>query len=366
MNGKSAGNVQTSIYRMKKNSSFILVAAVFAIIYCGTGSGVAAATITLNASDSFNISSWTGGTNWSDGKAPVAANDYVVASDRILRSSYSTVGADISFGGHSLTLGDGSTGGTLAVVGSGSVGYKVTVNNLILNKGIVTSYLSSTTSPTSLFTLSGAIQLGSGGGSFSAGAGGSDYRSFTVDASIGGTGGLIVTGINNKTGYYSTVTLNTANSYSGGTYVTNSASGGYTVLALYADGAAGTGNVTVGVGGKLYLANGLTHNYIDDSANLVLQLGLSAGSVELNFSGADILSGLSLDGGTNFLSAGNYDASTLNNLYGSAMFSGDGILSVVPEPSVMNLTILGTVFFLFWKKGKIAGMVSKNKGVRAT
>ncbi|MCF7818233.1 MAG: autotransporter-associated beta strand repeat-containing protein [Kiritimatiellales bacterium] len=90
------------------------------------------------------------------------------------------------------------------------------------------------------------------------------------------------------------------------------------------DGAFGTNDVTVADGATLVLQGGSLNDYIGDSADLVL--GTNA-NLNLNFSGTDTINSLSLDGGSNLVAAGVYDAASLG-FHGTGTYTGSGTLTV--------------------------------------
>ena len=133
--------------------------------------------------------------------------------------------------------------------------------------------------------------------------------------------------------------------------------GGTTVAAnafliAQADGTLGAGNLSV-TGGKLTLQTGVTNNYIADTATVSFNTGLAASAINLNYTGSDTVGAISLNGGTSFLSAGTYNATALNNAYGSNAFTGNGSFTVVPEPSTMaacSVALLLTAGHLFRRR----------------
>jgi autotransporter-associated beta strand protein len=132
----------------------------------------------------------------------------------------------------------------------------------------------------------------------------------------------------------STLTLSAANSYAGGTTV----SAGTLVANL--DGALGSGNVAVSNGATLSLTGGTANDYVADPAQLVLD---SSSTLNLNFTGADTVNKLSLDGGATWLSAGSYDAAALDSL-GTGTYTGAGSLLVtIPEPTTISLFVISGV-----------------------
>jgi hypothetical protein len=95
-----------------------------------------AAAVTLTASDAAGTSSFNSGTNWSDGLAPSAGNDYIVGNDLRLRTPGD--GGSYTFGGDSLTINPDPTDDRLGLTykGTGNTG-SITIDNLILNGGSV-------------------------------------------------------------------------------------------------------------------------------------------------------------------------------------------------------------------------------------
>ena len=77
-------------------------------------------------------------------------------------------------------------------------------------------------------------------------------------------------------------------------------------------------------GAALTLQNGVLNDYISRKTTLVLN---STSILDLNFSGADIIGGLSLDGGATWLPNGTYTAAQLVTL-GLPACTGIGSLTV--------------------------------------
>ncbi len=113
--------------------------------------------------------------------------------------------------------------------------------------------------------------------------------------------------------------LSSANIYDGGTTV----SAGTLVAA--ADGALGSNDVSVSGGATLVLTNGVSNDYIADTASLVLD---GSAALDLAFTGTpDTIASLSLDGGSTTVPDGTYDAAALSGL-GSGTYTGAGSLVV--------------------------------------
>ncbi|MCF7817988.1 MAG: autotransporter-associated beta strand repeat-containing protein [Kiritimatiellales bacterium] len=131
------------------------------------------------------------------------------------------------------------------------------------------------------------------------------------------------------------VILSGNNTYSGGITV----SGG--TLVGNADGAFGSGNVTLATSTNiivtLVLTNGLLNNYIADTATLIMDTNAI---LNLDFIGTpDTVAAISLDGGTNFLADGIYDAAALATAGGNGIYTGTGSLKI----GVGGVTSIGSV-----------------------
>ncbi|AHF93306.1 anchor protein [Opitutaceae bacterium TAV5] len=263
---------------------------------------------------------FTTGTIWGEENPPSSANDYFAGSYRVETPSGTT---DYTFGGKSLTL-NGS--GVLAFRGSGVV----TIEDFRFGgtSGQIQNWSNN------LARLAGKITVTSYGI-----INPTNNRTIEISSLIQGTGYL-----NIRNG---TVQLTSANTYSGGTDIVFNSNGNGRLEAL-ADGALGTGKVRLlDSGVSLKLSGGITHDYINDNADLQLHADLAAGAVELSFVGTDIIGRLSLDGGASWITSGTYGSLTSDAQHKLAVFSGDGILQVgaaIPEASASVLIVaLGTV-----------------------
>lgn len=298
---------------------------------CALASPAGAATITQTTSDSLSTDdSFLLGAHWGDGLAPNAASDYFSSTQ--LRTPGTAGG--YTFAGKSLTL---SLGSTLAYKGGGT-GDTITVTDLRMGGGALSNW----SSPAGV-TFAGSILLNVG--SDAAHTGGllniNGGFGFTVSSAISGTGGLGVTYNGASSQSASAVVLSHAsNTYSGGTTVSS-----FAYLDAQADGALGTGNVTLN-GGQLKLEMGATSNYIADSAKLILASTLANGAVNLAFTGTDNIAGLSFDGGTTLAAAGTWGSLTSGAQNTSALFTGTGMLNVVPEVPTTALLVGGGALLL--------------------
>ncbi|MET0262980.1 MAG: PEP-CTERM sorting domain-containing protein [Rariglobus sp.] len=303
--------------RIQFGSSVRIAAVAFASFCLLPAHVLKAADISLTADGAF---AGTGG--WSNGQAPTAGNNYFSSTYSVVTA---LVGADIVFAGDSLTL----NGGFLNVRTGNS---SVTVNDFRITNGTVRNLVDGV-NPTIL----GNITL-TGWGLFSPTGNSVQNRSMRINAAIGGTGELRV-----RTG---TVFLNSANNtYSGGTLLQTDA-GFATRLNVSRDGALGTGNVSVKSGSFLSLGGGTTHNYLGNTASLILENSLTPGSIALSFTGTDLIGGISFDNGTTWAAAGTWGAVGSGAMFEHSVFTGTGWLEVsaIPEPSTFALLMGGCAF----------------------
>jgi autotransporter-associated beta strand protein len=131
-----------------------------------------------------------------------------------------------------------------------------------------------------------------------------------------------------------TLTLNTVNTYSGGTAVNQG------ILDVQTDGGLGAGNVAVSDPATLQLDSGATNGYISASADLLLNGG--APLINLNFTGTNFIHALSYDGGSTYQPAGVYGAAGSGATYENSRFGGSGYLTVSAAPSTNVLTTSGS------------------------
>jgi fibronectin-binding autotransporter adhesin len=177
-----------------------------ALVASITLAGLAQATVvTQTANDPGGSSSFTSGTNWSDGLVPSSGKDYETA--KLIRTPS---GGSPTFAGNSLTI---KSPGGLALIG----GAAATVSNLIIESGGIIGNSSGGTTP----SLAGNITLNGNlvWTTNTADIGGS--RHSTVTASISGTGGIEVanksTDKNSSGGVTNgSLTLSASNSFTGG------------------------------------------------------------------------------------------------------------------------------------------------------
>jgi autotransporter-associated beta strand protein len=135
-----------------------------------------------------------------------------------------------------------------------------------------------------------------------------------------------------------TLVFNGSNTYSGGTLLYKGS------LIANTDGALGFGNVNLNASRvTLTLQNGITNNYIADTATLRIGRGAS---VNLNFTGTNLIAALVINGVVQTL-PGTYGSSASGAQFKfDNIFSGHGTLTLVPEPSTWAMTILGAGLLL--------------------
>lgn len=287
---------------------------------CFTATSISkAANVYLTASDSEASPAFTTTSTWSNGEAPSASHDYFI-NGNLFGSTPNTPNTSYIFAGKSLTI---SNGAQFVVRGWNNT---ITVSNLILSAGGSIRNWAGSSGPTFV-------------GSITVEGSGSIFANVKVSASIGGNGQLLIE--------RGTVILSGQNTFSGGTVLKSHASGN-AILDAQHDGALGTGNVTLEAGTTLKLGGGITHNYINDAAALILNSGATANSVTLSFVGTDAIGALSFDGGNTWASEGTWGAIGSGARYTSSLFSGSGILQVgpaIPEPSTTTLWVSGIVLY---------------------
>jgi autotransporter-associated beta strand protein len=113
----------------------------------------------LLANDALNTSSWTAGTNWTDGQPPHAGANYFTSSN-LLRTP--TTGSAVTFAGDSLTLGPSVSGSSQMILKLNPPGGTYVINNCTNAGGIISAGISNGTN-----FLSGSNWVVSAPGGFS-------------------------------------------------------------------------------------------------------------------------------------------------------------------------------------------------------
>lgn len=169
-----------------------------ALILGGVACG---ADVTLGTADAFGTSSLEVAGGWSNVAAPSAANDYIVSITR-LRTPADTLSH--TFAGNSLKIT--TTNGNLTFKGSGSP--VITINNLILDGGLIDHLMSSA----DVFNLAGNLAITGTGSRIAASQG-----AINVAAAVSGTGDLAI--INNLITTFSGLNTYTGTITLGGAFV---------------------------------------------------------------------------------------------------------------------------------------------------
>jgi len=305
---------------------------------------IQAAVITLSSGDAAGFSSFTNGTHWSTPGVPSAGNTYVVSGPQtgtgLIRAPGDSVVSAYTFGGDSLTLFANTAGQQTQLRYKSTADQSLTVN-LIMQSTLGTATVDSSSGGGNP-TLNGTINV-TGPGLFQAPAAG---KIFTLNSTLSGSGSLTFNGGGGGTSFLLTSANNTL---SGGITVGNGMS-----LTVTANGGLGSGNVTLfSTTSKLVLSSGSDNNFFGDTANLILPTGLASGAVNLNFTGIDILGGISLDGGLTTLTAsGTYGAVGSGADFTSTDFTGTGLFQIaaVPEPATFALLGMGSLMLLLRRR----------------
>jgi beta-glucosidase len=223
------------------------------------------ATIALNASDALNTSSFNSGLHWTGGAAPAAGNAYQTAGF-LLRTPQNAT--SVSFPGDSLEV---QSGGTLRQKTAATV----TITNLILQNTAILELTqpNGVNTAASAGTLAGGITV-NGTATLHAGISGDNAgHTFTLNSTIGGSGGFTTSGS------VGTLILTATNTYAGLTTVTAGTLGGFGVI---------SGPITVTSGGSL-APGGTTNRTLTISNSLTLN---GTVSLKINKTGAMLTSDL--------------------------------------------------------------------------
>lgn len=290
-------NVPSSRTVLSAGAAFLFAAA----------STLQAATIPQDQSQSSpDANGWTVASIWNPNGAPIAGNDYINPLGFTLRTPEATS----TFAGDSLTIR-----GTLGLKSAVSTSRTKTVNNLILDGGVIQNF---TDGANFIQTLAGNVTVLSNS---SVVVGNSlQVRHTVLSAAIGGSGNLSVSTLGGS-GSRLEVT-NAANTFSG---FWNLNSG---LLRFTLDGSVGNGDIRVS-GGTLEIQ----HNWNNNGS----LLDIDGGNITL---GAFNWTVGALDLGGSSLAPDNYTVAELNS-FGTGVFSGTGSITVVPEPTVVSMMICG-------------------------
>ncbi|MFM8495478.1 MAG: beta strand repeat-containing protein [Planctomycetia bacterium] len=244
-----------------------LAAAVFVLLTIR--SPAMAADISLNQSDPAGQSSFNTGANWTDGLAPTAGNNYFTSAFTLRTPNDSS--SNFTFAGDALTI---DASGALRYVGLANATPVITVNNLIMEGGLLINGANEIASGTSTLTLSGSMTIKSNSG-LNLGITDSMTHNMVLNSTLTGTGGFYI-GTSTVSGSINPASLVTINGNNSGF------SGGFFISRNYTD----KNSTTVTLNGT-----NATYPQIMSSATIRLghanalgtgQLGIDAGTVDLN------------------------------------------------------------------------------------
>ncbi len=287
-----------------------------------------AATVTLNASDTINNSSFNAAGGWSDASAPHGGGDYLVNNGIRLRTPAN--GSSHAFAGDSLTLGPSGTtgyglpGGELMYKGTGNTG-TITINSLILNGGSIAH----ANGVGDIFNLAGNISVLANSTIYT------KQGQINLLANLSGAGTITNPG-SDGVGSRNLTLSASANTFTGNLVIGQTAFAGAANARLelaqnanlnFVIGANGINNSVSGLGGATF--NGL-FNFDLSGASTSLGDSWSIATVATkSFGGTFGVNGFTDAGGDTW----QRNANGVTYLFDE----GNGMLTVVPEPSTFAL-----------------------------
>lgn len=274
---------------------------------------------------------WDTPENWSDNAAPSAANDYVVDNATVRSPDASST----SFAGNSLTIQNGAVLNLYRT----NTGSYFNNNHAIPGLSVSNAEIRPESSNGSIaHTLTNALAL-SGANTVNMTQRSNYTMHLFLGGAITGSGSLNVTRSNTGS-ERKFVFSGDASGYSGDITVDGHTASSKTLIFDIANaGGWGTGNLTLGNFGVLNFTTAF------DSGSSFLAMSDSS---SLNLGAGASIAGLSIDG--NAVPLGTYSADELTALGFGGNFSGDGSLSVIPEPSSSLLLVLSSSLLLIRKR----------------
>ena len=199
-----------SMFLMRQPVLAVMSLGIILVAFAGASP---AATITMNASDALNTSSFNSGLHWNGGAAPTAGNAYQTVNF-LLRTPANA--SDIAFAGDSLEV---QNGGSLR----DKTAATVTITNLILDGGSAleltqpnnVNNAGAAGSVAGVITLTGTATIHAGLSTDVAG------ETLTISAPVGGTGGFVTAGSTGNIIFTSTNTFSGGATVNGGTVLVN-------------------------------------------------------------------------------------------------------------------------------------------------
>lgn len=309
-----------------------------------------AADISLFQSDPVGQSSFNTGTSWTGGLAPTAGNNYFTAAFTLRTPNDSS--SDFTFAGDALTI---DASGALRYVGLANSTPVITVNNLIMDGGLLINGANEIASGTSTLTLSGTMTVRSNSG-LNLGIADSMAHNVVLNSTLTGTGGFYI-GTSTVSGSINPAALVTINGNNSGF------SGGVFISRNYTD----KNNTTVTLNGT-----NATYPQIMSSATIRLghvnalgtgQLAIDAGTVDLNGLSPTIGS-LAGTGGAVVNNGGGAVTFTVGNNNTTSTYSGL-ILDRTSGAGTLALTKVGNGVLTLSGSNSYTGGTQINAGVLA-
>ncbi|MCE9631554.1 MAG: autotransporter-associated beta strand repeat-containing protein [Planctomycetia bacterium] len=339
---------RTEVFSTFRRGARVLATAL--LVLMGRGGEATAADISLFQSDPLGQSSFNTGTSWNGGAVPTAGNNYFTGAYTLRTPNDSS--SDFTFAGDALTI---DVSGALRYVGLANSTPVITINNLIMDGGLLINGANEIASGTSTLTLSGSMTLKSNSG-LNLGSADSMQHNVVLNSTLTGTGGFYIgtSTVSGSINPVSTVTINGNNSgFSGGFFLSR--------------------NYTDKLGGTVIL-NGTNATYpqIMSSATIRLghvnalgtgQLGIDAGTVDLNGFSASIGS-LSGAGGAIVNNGGGALTFTVGNDNTTSSYSGS-ILDRTSGAGTLALTKVGNGVLTLSGSNSYTGGTRINAGVLA-
>jgi autotransporter-associated beta strand protein len=284
-------------------------------------------TVLLSTIEWANVGTdWATGTNWSGGTAPANSTATDVASfgsmngaavNPVLGTQRSIAGVTFLSGAFSYNVS-----GSILTIGATGISDSATNTETFSNGIRTTASQTWTSSAGASLVLGGSVDINQNAATTRTltlnGAGDITFNGVVQNSAVGSTGKLVYSG----TG---TLTLANANTFTGGTTISSG-----TVI-VSASGSLGTGSVSLTGGSVTLTLSGASQ--IASSASLSY---VNTDIINLNYSGTDTISGLTVDGVAQ--AAGVYGAGFINP---DNAFFGTGTITVVPEPTTVAMMALG-------------------------
>ncbi len=296
-----------------------LLSAIGVLLAASPRAGAATSTWNGNSAGSSN---WTDGGNWSGGVPTGGGTGFAIVFDGV---KHNVVNEDAS-----------NVPGSYGTGNYGTITFPATAGAFIINQG-ASSMLGfngslSNNSP-NVQTINIPMQLiAANPGSnvvISVTNSGSLFINRAIGENPGSHNALLKAGAG-------TLILGSANTFSGGATVSAG------LLIVQAGGGLGTGNVQVASGASLTLSNAAV---ITSTANLLL--ADSTATVNLNFTGTNLISQLSFDGGNTFQADGTWGSPVSSAQFTDGHFTGTGVLSV-QGPASLQIQVAGANLQLTW------------------